>query len=107
MTIKSLIGAGVLALLGWLILSITVLLLSPQSAPAARILFPSKSFIASLSDDGILAHDAISITLAMTNRTPIDLYRAGAFVVFPAGLQGCLPDPKTPALIGAQGRVKS
>lgn len=94
MTIRDWLVASAMALVGWLVISIGIMLVSDQ-APAARVLFPSKAFVASFDGDtSLMAHDRLSVTVAMTGkRGAIDLYRSGAWLVLPAGLKGCLPLP--------------
>lgn len=93
MTIRELTLGSLGALLCWLVISVGVMLISDQ-APAGRVMFPSKSFVASFDGStSILAHGRISVTLAMDRKRASDLYRSGAWLVLPAGLKGCLPLP--------------
>ncbi|WP_300010417.1 hypothetical protein [uncultured Roseobacter sp.] len=91
MTIKWLMGLGVLGT-GWLVLLASVMLLS-SDAPAALVPFATADFIDALPD-----HISITDTTALGTVLVSDdadfvaqLYRAGAVVVLPAGLIGCAP----------------
>jgi hypothetical protein len=78
--------------LAWLALLAGVMRLSGQ-APAALVILPPASFVANLPEGiAITARGPFSITVKST--TPdltAALYAAGATLVLPAGLQGCLP----------------
>jgi len=82
----------VVVLFAWIGLSAAVLLLTDK-APAALVVLPSGDFFAQMPDDAsIISQSPYSITLSskepsFTNR----LYEAGALLVLPAGLEGCLP----------------
>ncbi|MDA9008472.1 hypothetical protein N9K16_00770 [Alphaproteobacteria bacterium] len=81
-----------LVLLSWIGLSAVVLLFTDR-APAALVVLPSSEFFAQMPDDAsIISQTNFSITLSskepsFTNR----LYRSGAILVLPAGMEGCLP----------------
>ena len=87
---------GVLALLaGWIGVMAAVMYFS-DAAPAAVVILPSEEMIANLPEDvAIISRGALTLTLRsdMPEFGPA-LYRAGAGLVLPAGLTGCLPLPK-------------
>lgn len=81
-----------LLIVAWLSTLMTVSVLS-DSAPAQLVLFPSSSFLKALpSNIAITKATALSVTLA-SNKPHLArvLYRHGALIVLPAGLQGCAP----------------
>lgn len=85
--------AGMFA--GWLSVLAVVALLS-DAAPAHVVVFPRADLLARLEADTVLlAAGRFSITLASEQPgLARRLYRAGALLVLPAGLPGCLPLPK-------------
>ncbi|GLT11533.1 hypothetical protein ACFQFQ_24520 [Sulfitobacter porphyrae] len=95
MTIRGILCAIPLVFTGWILTLITVSLLTDE-APAQVVLFPSASFMQSLSDDiAILGSNGWSVTLAAPRSGfAASLYRTGARIVLPAGLPGCLPLPR-------------
>ncbi|AZV78006.1 hypothetical protein EBB79_08935 [Parasedimentitalea marina] len=101
MTIKQILLAVPLLGLGWLCILLAVSLMT-DAAPAYIVLLPSAEFVGQLDPDmSILAVGPISITLAADSpRVAARLYSAGARVVLPAGLPGCLPAPATQKEIG-------
>ncbi len=104
MTIKQILVAVPLLGLGWLGVLLAVSLVT-DAAPAYIVLMPSAEFVDQLDPDmSILAVGPISITLAADSpRVAARLYGAGARVVLPAGLPGCLPAPVIQREIGGQG----
>lgn len=65
-----------------------------DAAPAAVVILPGERFIAAMPDAAILSRSPVSITLK--SDAPAfakSLYGAGAWLVLPAGLTGCLPLP--------------
>ncbi|MCO6384495.1 MAG: hypothetical protein JXQ91_08755 [Vannielia sp.] len=66
-----------------------------DAAPAAVVLLPGPGFLAALPGDAaIVSQNRVSLTLK--SKQPdfaARLYRAGALLVLPAGLTGCLPLP--------------
>lgn len=88
-SIISLIGAA------WVGLSAAVMYFT-DAAPGALVLFPPKQLLQNLPDTAaITGSTRYSITLSsldphLTRR----LYHAGAWLVLPAGLTGCLTPPK-------------
>ena len=90
--------ALVLALLvpAWLGLSAAVMYLS-DDAPAALVVMPSAQLMANIpKDTAILDKSALTITFSSEKRgLTQNLYRAGAYLVLPAGLKGCLTLPVT------------
>jgi hypothetical protein len=87
-----LVFAGVLAC--WIALMAMVMRFS-DAAPAAVVFFPSDDFIGTLPEDiTILSSTSMTITLSSEQREfGAALYQAGAKLVLPAGLTGCLPLP--------------
>lgn len=86
------IGVAVLVLTAWVGLMAGVMVLS-DAAPAAVVVLPSLDFLQNLPEDvAILSQNTVSITV-QSNQTELGfaLYRAGALLVLPAGLVGCLP----------------
>ncbi|MGB0508166.1 MAG: hypothetical protein ACPGGK_18420 [Pikeienuella sp.] len=94
MTIRPVLIALPLVLLGWLATLVVTALLTDE-APAYVVLFPPDGFLHSLPDDtAMLSTSSISITLASETKSFVPLlYKNGAWVVLPAGLKGCLPLP--------------
>lgn len=93
MTIKRLLLAIPLLLIGWIATLATVMALG-GAAPAAFVPFPSNTFIATLPQDiTITGRSPISLTLrSETPNLPSRLYRSGAWLVLPAGLEACIPN---------------
>ena len=95
MTIKRLLLALCGMVAGWLGVLVVVGLLS-DAAPAYVVMLPPGDLIGRLeSDVAIMAAGRFSVTL--TSARPglaRRLYLAGAPLVLPAGLPGCLPLPK-------------
>ncbi|MEE9427524.1 MAG: hypothetical protein V3V25_05170 [Paracoccaceae bacterium] len=95
MTIRGILFTLPLIILGWITIMALVMRFS-DAAPAAVVLFPSPEFMDVLpTGTAIIAANAVSVTL----RSDItgfgaSLYQAGALLVLPAGLTGCLPLPK-------------
>lgn len=78
--------------IGWLAVLAGVMLV-PDAAPAALVMFPSSALLNDLPNGvAILSQNAVSVTLiSEMDGFGAALYRAGAFVVLPAGLLGCAP----------------
>ncbi|MEE9387341.1 MAG: hypothetical protein V3U96_01920 [Paracoccaceae bacterium] len=95
MTIKGVLLALPLIIFGWITIMALVMRFS-DAAPAAVVLFPSAEFVAALpKGTAIIAANAVSVTLrADISDFGESLYQAGALLVLPAGLTGCLPLPK-------------
>lgn len=94
MTIKRLLLGLPLVFVAWITIMALVMRFS-DAAPAAVVLFPSPEFMAALPKDvAIIAEN--SATISLSSDMPgfgAALYRAGALLVLPAGLTGCLPLP--------------
>ena len=94
MTIKRFALAVPIVLIGWIAVMAGVMRFS-DAAPGALVILPPQDLVANLSiEAGILGRSALSVTLA--SRQPglaESLYDAGAWLVLPAGLTGCLPLP--------------
>jgi hypothetical protein len=85
-----------LVLAGWIGVMATVMLVS-DAAPAAVVVLPGRDFAARMPEGAIVARTAL--TLTVKSDAPglgRKLYRAGALLVLPAGLPGCLPLPSGP-----------
>lgn len=98
MTIKGLAFGLVGMVAGWLGVLVAVGLLS-DAAPAQVVVAPSARFMATLPEGvAIMDRGALSVTLeSEAPNLALRLYAAGARLVLPAGLPGCLPLPKTTA----------
>lgn len=93
-TIKRILWAMPLVFAMWIALMAGVMRFS-DAAPAAVVLFPSQNLLADLpSDAGILSLRRYALILANRPSMARDLYEAGAVLVLPAGLTGCIPLPK-------------
>ena len=80
-----------LVLIAWIALMAGVMRLS-DAAPAAVVPFPGKALLSVLPDEAaILDLNRAALTLANRPGLARDLYAAGAWLVLPAGLTGCLP----------------
>ena len=81
-----------LVLITWLALLALVMRLSGQ-APAALVILPPAGFLTYLPDSiAITSQGPFSLTLTSTTPNLVAvLYAAGAPIVLPAGLTGCLP----------------
>ncbi|MEL7027088.1 MAG: hypothetical protein AAGO57_07675 [Pseudomonadota bacterium] len=95
MTIKQVLLALPCLGLGWLAVLVVVGLLSDE-APAAVVILPGDTFANDLDADfAILAANGFSLTVRSDLPDVAErLYAAGALLVLPAGLPGCLPLPK-------------
>jgi len=90
-TIKRIALALPLVLTAWIALMALVMRFS-DVAPAAVILFPSEALMSSLPEGAaILELNGAALTLANQPELAKNLYDAGAWLVLPAGLTGCLP----------------
>ena len=75
----------------WVALMAIVMRFS-DAAPAAVVPFPSAAILANLPQEAAIL-DLNRRALSLANRPNLarDLYEAGAWIVLPAGLTGCLP----------------
>lgn len=90
-TIKRVILALPIVVLAWIGIMVVVMRFS-DAAPAAVVPFPSQAFLATLpADAAILDLTDTSVTFANQPDLARSLYQAGARIVLPAGLTGCLP----------------
>lgn len=80
-----------LVLAGWIAVLALVARMGGE-APALLVLFPPDSLIAALPD-GVAVVDTgpVSLTVSGGKDLAAQLYRLGAPLVLPAGLEGCLP----------------
>lgn len=97
MTIRRLALALPILIIAWLaILALTMRLTG--DAPAALVLFPPATLLASLPPGiGITAQGPLSVTVKGGAGLVAALYAAGAPLVLPAGLTGCLPQNRVAA----------
>ena len=66
-----------------------------DAAPAAVVPFPSAALLRDLPGDAaLLGLSSVAVTLPNRPGLTAELYAAGAWLVLPAGLTGCLPLPK-------------
>ena len=80
-----------LVLIGWIAVMAVVMRVS-DAAPGAVVPFPSASVMRSLpSDTAILGMNRVALTVSNRPGMAKELYAAGAWLVLPAGLTGCLP----------------
>ncbi|MBA4491061.1 hypothetical protein [Paracoccus sp. S1E-3] len=95
MTIRRLLLALAGMFAGWLAVLVVVGLFS-DAAPAFVVVLPPEGLLTRLDPDvAVMAAGPFSLTL--TSEQPglaRRLYRAGASLVLPAGLPGCLPLPR-------------
>ncbi|MEH7830005.1 hypothetical protein [Gemmobacter denitrificans] len=94
MTIKSALGALAMMFTAWLAL-IALVTVATDDAPAFVVLFPSRTLQRNLgAESSVLSVSAFSLTVA-SNEThaAMNLYRKGAWLVLPARLRGCVPNP--------------
>lgn len=95
MTIRRVLIAVPFVLFGWIAVMALVMRFS-DAAPAAVVVFPTADVIAGLPDDaGILGMNRWALTVANQPEMTTALYSAGARLVLPAGLTGCLPLTQT------------
>lgn len=94
MTIKTVLTALPLIFAGWIGTMAAIMVVS-DAAPAAVVFLPSQNLLADLPEGtSIISVNSVSVTLK--NEMPgfgAALYKAGAYLVLPAGLTGCLPLP--------------
>ena len=96
MTIRAVFMAFPIVLMGWIGV-LTVVAYVGDGAPAYVVLFPAQNFLENIPESSsILATSIASVTLT-SDETGFAraLYQSGAWLVLPAGLPGCLPQPKT------------
>ena len=95
MTIRAVLIGLPAMLFGWIVTLVLVALLS-DAAPAYVVLFPDSAFLRALPQDvSLLAGSDFSVTVASDSpRLAATVYSKGALVVLPAGLRGCLPLPR-------------
>lgn len=94
MTIKRLVLALPFLFLSWIAVLLLVMRFS-DAAPGAVVILPSEAFMLALPEEvSILGISPVAITLSSDEPDfARRLYRAGAMLVLPAGLPGCLPLP--------------
>ncbi len=91
MTIKRILLALLLVFFGWIAVMGLVMRFS-DAAPAAVVPMPSKAFLRNLPPQAaILDINGLAVTFANRPDLAAELYEAGAWIVLPAGLTGCLP----------------
>ena len=93
-TIRRILCALPVVVVLWVVLMAVVMRLS-DAAPAAVVILPAT--LDSVPEEAaIIGYNRAALTLANRPGLTGDLYGAGAWLVLPAGLTGCLP------LTGAQ-----
>lgn len=91
MIINRILLAVPLVFVGWIAVMALVMRFS-DAAPAAVVPWPSKSFLHDLpAEAAIIDVNGMAVTFANRPDLARDLYGAGAWLVLPAGLTGCLP----------------
>lgn len=91
MTIRRILLALPMVFIGWIAIMAVVMRFS-DAAPAAVVPWPTKSFLHDLPGQAaILDVNGLAVTFANRPDLVKDLYAAGAWLVLPAGLLGCLP----------------
>ena len=102
-TIKRLLLALPVVALAWVGLMAAVMRVS-DVAPGAVVPLPSAALLANLPEDAaLLGLNRGALTLANRPGLARDLYAAGAWLVLPAGLTGCLPLTKAQRAALAKG----
>lgn len=91
MTTRRLLLALPAVAAGWIGLMAAVMLVS-DAAPAAVVVLPGPDFLARMPEGAVVSRTALTLTVRSDapGLGPA-LYRAGALLVLPAGLTGCLP----------------
>jgi hypothetical protein len=79
-----------LALLGWIAVLALVMRLS-GAAPAALVILPPGGLAELPAGVAVVSRGPVSVTVAGGAGLVAALYGAGALLVLPAGLTGCLP----------------
>ncbi|MEM7718124.1 MAG: hypothetical protein AAF222_02905 [Pseudomonadota bacterium] len=91
MTINRILLALPLVIVGWIAVMVLVMRFS-ATAPAAVVIWPTKSFMHNLPTQApIIDVNGLAVTFANRPDLAKQLYSAGAWIVLPAGLTGCLP----------------
>ncbi|MEM7439550.1 MAG: hypothetical protein AAF393_08125 [Pseudomonadota bacterium] len=81
-------------LAAWIGLSAAVMALT-DAAPGAWVVMPSDALMQNLPDGAAVTDvDGVTVTLKSAPGLTADLYAAGAWLVLPAGLTGCLRPPE-------------
>ena len=90
MTIKGAAFSIMMLVFGWLGILVGVTLISDE-APSVMVMFPSQDFLESMPDNiALLSATEFSVTLTSDEADLASrLYQSGAWLVLPAGLQGC------------------
>ena len=97
MRVLSIFSITSLLVAGWVGLSALVMVWT-DAAPGALVVMPSQALMSDLPDGAaVTGAGRFSITIDSASGRTRDLYAAGAWLVLPAGLTGCLPMPKTQA----------
>ncbi len=91
MTFNRVLLALPLVFVGWIAIMAVVMRFS-DAAPAAVVPWPTKAFLHDLPTHAAIV-DVNGLAVTFANRPDLarDLYAAGAWLVLPAGLIGCLP----------------
>lgn len=84
-----------LVAVAWIALLALVMRLSGE-APAALVILPPEGMLAALpSDAAVTSAGPYSVTVKGGAELVAQLYAAGALLVLPAGLTGCLPQTRS------------
>lgn len=95
MTIRTWLAAIMGVLAGWIAVTALVMVVS-DAAPGAVALWPATDFVRHLPE-GTAVVGGGRFWLVVKSDAPglgLELYRAGARLVLPAGLPGCFPLPE-------------
>lgn len=91
MTINRILLTLTAVFVGWMAVMAFVMRFS-EAAPAAVVPWPTRAFLKDLPPEAaILDVNGLAVTFANRPDLAKDLYAAGAWLVLPAGLVGCLP----------------
>jgi hypothetical protein len=91
MTINRILLTVAFVFVGWIAVMALVMRFS-DAAPAAVVPWPTRAFLHDLPPQAaILDVNGLAVTFANRPDLAKDLYAAGAWLVLPAGLVGCLP----------------
>ncbi len=91
MTINRILLTLIAVFVGWIAVMALVMRFS-DAAPAAVVPWPTRAFLKELPPEAaILDVNGLAVTFANRPDLAKDLYAAGAWLVLPAGLVGCLP----------------
>ena len=92
MTTRTWIISLAAVLVGWIMLQLSVMYFT-DAAPGAVVVFSDKGFVERLPAGAAIVDIGRYWVTVSSDKANLakDLYAAGAWVVLPAGLSGCLP----------------